>query len=923
MNAIEIEVEVCKLVESPFDAATFAFAFLEAYGSKSATIKKLQSSVKTSTNKSDVEGGVLQRSNIHILACAPGTVNDALQRLRDSAATTKHKCKYVLATDGEQLGAEYLIEGEILQCDFTDLPNSFGFFLTLAGISTTKAIRENPFDIRATSRLNKLYVEILKVNPSWTKPERQEDLNHFMAQLIFCFFAEDTRIFEGEGLFTDTVQTMSAADSSNTHEVLSEIFRAMSLSVKQRAASGNTPRWANKFPHVNGGLFGDRLEVPAFSKIARSYLREIGNLDWKHVNPDIFGSMIQAVADPDERAELGMHYTSVPNILKVLNPLFLDELREQLEAAGESTRKLLNLRKRMAHIRVFDPACGSGNFLVIAYKEMRKIEATINELRGEKYRKSEIHLTNFRGIELKHFSAEIARLALVIAEYQADELYRGQDLALAEFLPLSKDNWIRQGNALRMDWLKVCPPFGKTDGGAKTYEDDLFQTPLDQPEMTFANEGGEVFICGNPPYVGSTWQSKDQKSDLKLVFAGRAKSWKSLDYIAGWFMKAVDYKPKASAFVATNSICQGQQVSILWPLIFESNHRIHFAYTSFKWVNLASLNAGVTVAIIGLTRSRIEIAKIFANTGAKKEQLVEVDNINAYLVAGVRVEVGKISIPLNGLNEMSFGNKPVDGGHLLLTRSERDALALPKKAEQKFTKRIYGSSEFIRGGLRYCLWITDEFVEEALEFQAIEARVENVKKVRLESRDKGANKMAEVPHQFREMNTANNATIIIPSVSSESREYLPVGYIPAGDVVSNLAFALYDGPLWNLSFIASTLHLTWIATVCGKLKTDYRYSNTLGWNTFPVPTLTEKNKADLTESAKNILLARERYWPATIAEMYDPKRMDKEFPEVRAAHEHNDLVLERIYIGRRFKNDTERLEKLFAMYVEMTEKEKK
>src|SRR5690554_4792138 len=308
----------------------------------------------------------------------------------------------------------------------------------------------------------------------------------------------------------------------------------MNTKREDRAAAG-IPRWDDEFPYVNGRLFSGSDEVPRFSRIARSYLLHVGGLDWTRINPDIFGSMIQAIADDDERGELGMHYTSVPNILKVLNPLFLDDLHAKLEEAGDNPRTLLNLRKRIAKIRVFDPACGSGNFLVIAYKEMRAIEAEINLRRGERDRASDIPLTNFRGIELRDFPAEIARLALIIAEYQCDVLYRGQKLALAEFLPLRNENWIVCGNALRVDWEKVCPSENNT---VRLISDDLFQTPLDQTEINFSNEGGEVYICGNPPYLGSTWQDSNQKADLQGVFAQRCKSWKSLDYVAGWFMKA-------------------------------------------------------------------------------------------------------------------------------------------------------------------------------------------------------------------------------------------------------------------------------------------------------------------------------------------------------------------------------------------------
>jgi len=916
MNAVEIEQAISELSLQPFDAAEFPFEFLAAFGHKETALKRLRTG---NSNKSDVPGGVLQTKDIHIAVCEAGTVGDTLTALRASPATTKAKAKFILATDGQTLEAEELNSGETIACDYPDFPDHFGFFLPLAGISTIKEIRDNPIDVRATARLNKLYVELLRENPEWALDERRADMNHFMARLVFCFFAEDTDIFNGEGLFTHTIEQMGERDGSNTHEVLQAIFRAMNIKVAERAnAEPRLPNWANSFPYVNGGLFSGSTEVPRFTRMARTYLIHAGNLNWKQINPDIFGSMIQAVADDEERGALGMHYTSVPNILKVLNPLFLDELREQLEAAGENKSKLLNLRKRMARIRVFDPACGSGNFLVIAYKQMREIEADINNRRGELHLRSEIPLTNFRGIELRDFPAEIARLALIIAEFQCDVLYRGQKDALAEFLPLDAQNWIVCHNALQLDWLSVCPPTGT---GMKLVANDLFNTPLEQAEIDFANEGGETYICGNPPYLGSTWQTAEQKADLQAIFAKRVKNWKSLDYVAGWFMKAADYGTKtnaAAAFVSTNSICQGQQVPILWPLVFSTGNKIAFAHTSFKWANLASHNAGVTVVIVGLSSQTKSVRRLYSITNSGKSDAVdvkEVEHINAYLVSGANVMVDKAPRPLGELTEMLRGNMPYDGGHLLLSKDEVDALGLTLEQHARFVRRIYGSAEFIRGLERYCLWIEDADLEEAMRIDAIQQRIEGVRAMRLMSRDSGANQMAARAHQMREMNIGKSQTIVMPCVSSESRAYLPVGLVDQNSSVTNLAFALYDAPLWNMALCASRLHLVWIGTVCGKLKTDFRYSNTMGWNTFPVPLLTEQNKADLTACAENILLAREAHFPDTIADLYDPEKMPE---NLRHAHERNDEVLERIYIGRRFKNDTERLEKLFELYTKMT-----
>lgn len=909
MNPVEIEEAVAALAAQPFDGERFPYAFLEAFGNKPTTIKRLRSGA---SNKSDLAGGVLQANNIHIKVCPPGKATETMAALRDSPATRRAKTKLILATDGEEFQAEDLTGAAVIVCDYPDFPDYFGVFLPLAGIATVRQISESAFDVKATGRLNRLYMELRKTNPDWDTSERRHDMNRFMARLIFCFFAEDTGILTRAD-FTPTIEKMS--DRFNTGAVIRELFRAMNTREEDHRAAG-IARWARGFPYVNGGLFSGSADVPNFSPVARSYFLHIGRLDWKQINPDIFGSMIQAVADDEERGALGMHYTSVPNILKVLNPLFLDDLREKLKEAKDNPRKLLNLRNRMARIRVFDPACGSGNFLVIAYKTMRAIEDEINKRRGEPGHPTTIPLTNFRGIELRDFPAEIARLALIIAEYQCDELYRGQKEALADFLPLDAQNWITCGNALRLDWLSVCPPTG-TGVTVKYHENDLFDTPLEQPAIEFANEGGETYICGNPPYLGSTWQKPEQKDDLKHLFKGRSNRWKSLDYVAGWFIKAADYSQQATAataFVATNSICQGQQVPILWPLLFKTGHQIAFAHTSFKWANLASHNAGVTVVIVGISKSVGPVQKLYGLGEDGKVVVRQVEMINAYLVSGANVIVQQASESLAGIAKMDFGNKPVDGGNLLLSTAEVKDLDLSPLQYKCFVRRTYGAAEFIRGLSRYVLWISDKHLSEAMQIGSIHERVEKVRKMRLASRDKGAREMASRAYQMREMNIGSHHTIIVPCVSSENREYLPVGLLDHRSTVSNLAFALYDAPLWTMALIASRLHLVWIATVCGKLKTDFRYSNTMGWNTFPVPLLTEKNRADLTRSAENILLAREAHFPATIAELYDPRKMPE---NLRHAHDRNDEVLERIYIGRRFKNDTERLEKLFGLYVKM------
>jgi hypothetical protein len=912
MNAVEIEEAITALSDLPFEANEFPFAWLEAFGNKATTLKRLRSG---SSNSSDLENGVLQRNNIHMSTCATGSVASTLEALRLSPKTTAAKCKFILATDGEWLEAEDLNTSETVACKYEEFPDHFGFFLSLAGISTVQQIRDNPIDVRATSRLNQLYAELLRENPDWESEDGRHNMNHFMAKLIFCFFAEDTGIFMGEDLFTKTVEQMSDSREGNIDSVIRECFRSMDTKVEDRAKS-KLPRWADAFPYVNGELFGGENLVPKFTRRARSFLIHAGRLDWQAINPDIFGSMIQAIAEDEERGELGMHYTSVPNILKVLNPLFLDDLREQLEAASDNARKLLNLRTRMAKIRVFDPACGSGNFLVVAYKQMREIEFEVNKRRGEAERASDIPLTNFRGIEIRDFACEVARLALIIAEYQCDVAYRDQKSALAEFLPLDSKNWITCGNALRLDWLSICPPTGET---AKIQSDDLFETPLDQSEIDFANEGGETFICGNPPFSGSVQQNAKQKEDMSLVFAEKLKTYKDLDYVAAFYLKAAYFNKIAgtkSALVATNSITQGEQVAMLWPIVFAFGNKIEFCYRSFGWKNLASNNATVTCVVVGLNCKPSLEKKIFS-----EDEVKSVKNISPYLIEGGDLIVKKQTNPISFLPPMVKGNQPSDNGNFILTKVERDNLTNKHPDARHLIKRFIGARDFIQGSERYCIWIEDEQLALANSIPEINKRVESVRRFRSSSKGTQSRSHASTPHKFVYAPHKQGLSLIIPRVFSEKRAYITAGLINgSGSIISDTATAMYDASLIDLSIISSKLHLVWIATVCGKLKTDFRYSNTLGWNTFPVPTLTEKNKQDLTKCAEDILLAREAHFPKTIADLYKPDDMPN---DLRAAHERNDEVLERIYIGRRFKNDTERLKKLFELYSKMIEAEEK
>ena len=920
MNAVEIEEAVSELARQPFDAEAFPFEFLRAFGRKDVELKRLKAN-----NSSDVDGAVLRRDSIHLAVSAPGGAEAAFAALKASPKTAANRVKFVFATDGAEVLAEETATGDFRTFPLPELDRHFGFFLPLAGISAVRQIKDNPIDVKAVGRLNKLYLELLRENPEWAKEAKRPELNRLMARLVFCFFAEDTGIFTGDNLFTASVRQFSEdrAGLTNTDQVLGQLFLAMATPTQHdgkpdgryRHAAG-VKAYADAFPFVNGGLFENAGEVPRFSRAARNYLLHAGELDWKEINPDIFGSMIQAVADDDERGSLGMHYTSVPNILKVLNPLFLDELNEKLGEAGDSVRKLKALRRRLSRIRVFDPACGSGNFLVIAYRQMREIEHEIVQRTGDDPR-SMIPLTNFYGIEIKGFAAEIARLALLIAEFQADSRLISQQAARSMVLPLHKSGKIVEGNALQLDWLEVCSP------AAPVQEDWDFGAPTGRLALEENGLGGaqvETYICGNPPYIWSNDQTQSQKGNLDSLFSTHTKLWKQLNYVSGWFLKAAQYDADHganSAFVSINTVCQGQHVDALWPSLLSRGVRISFAHTSFKWSNLASNNAGVTVVIIGLSAKTDERsnAVLYAGEGDGSERR-QVANISPYLVPGPDLIVRKRSRPVSLIPEMVRGNMPYDGGNLLLS-SDEVRTEIPSQASH-LTRRIFGSEELIYGLVRHCIWIDEGSLEVAMRVPAVATRVAATREMRLRSTDAGAQALALTPYRFREMNAGKVMTLVMPAISSENRQYLTASLINPKEVITNRNYGIIDQDLWPLSLMSGRMHLVWISTVCGRLELRYSYTNTLGWNTFPVPRLTDEDKADLTRCAEDILLAREAHFPATIAELYDPEGMDRDFPNLSRAHERNDETLERIYIGRRFRNDTERLEHLFALYTKMT-----
>lgn len=889
MNPTEISDALEELVSTPFDPDEFPYGFAAATGNAKATVSKLRSGTR-SLNRSKLPRAVLLSKKFYYAPAELGDFDGVLAQLRTDKNTAKYKPAVLIATDGTDLAAEHLASGETLRCSYREMHRHFGFFLPAAGMTRYKAAEENEVDVKATGKLAKLYDALLKKNPDWADERRRHDLNQFMTRLVFCFFAEDVGIFSKDQ-FTRLVVNHAGEKGAEAHIAIVQAFEAMNM---PRDAREDLPTWTRELEYVNGGLFADRIDCPEFDKASWGYFQDAARLDWQEINPDIFGSMIQSIADPKARGELGMHYTSVPNILKVLGPLFLDDLDASIEKAWDKPNALKKILERLSRIHVFDPACGSGNFLVVAYRQLReremKILARMGDLSGQTQVQmwSSISLANFHGIELTDFGAETAKLALFIAEYQSNAAMAELFGAAAEALPLRDGGHIVRGNALRLDWEDVCPPPRKDE---------------------------EVYIAGNPPFLGKAQQDPHHKADKDYLFGGLGRNYKAFDYVVGWFYKAGQYiegRSAQAALVATNSIAQGDAASTIWSLILEETREIGFAHRTFKWRNNAAANAAVMCVIVGVRNKSGAPKRLF--NGALESQA---SHINNYLLNLPDVRIKKSGYSIFGLPDMQFGNMPYDAGNLLMTREERDRMVKRHPEAGEFIRRFMGSQEVVKGIERYCLWIDDDDLEKAMQIDGIAERVEATRAARLNMKDKAGQKLANSPHQFREHYAAEKSAILVPRVTSERRPYLPVERVGTDVISSDLNQVLYDAPEWCLALIASRLHLVWIGTVCGRLESRFRYSNSLGWNTFPVPRFTEAQLEALTTSARMILKTRYMHHPKTIAELYDPNEMPEDLREV---HRQNDELLETMYIGRPFKNDTERLEKLFKLYTARVEK---
>jgi len=882
MTIDQIEENLKKLFESKICEETFFFDFLLAYGSPKASVSRLK---KGDYNLSTTPGEVFWKKKAFFKIEKNIDLHKLIDELKRDSQITKANPLFIIVTDFKILLSIDTKINDTLDIPIEELPRYFDFFLPLAGMEKAQIQRENLADKKAAEKLARLYDLIIEEN-SFKNPETIHSLNVFLSRLLFCFFAEDTGIFS-ENKFTNAVMSHTAENGSDLSDYLSKIFKV--LSDKKR--SSNIPQFLQSFPYVNGGLFKEKIPVPKFSKKSRKTIIECGSLNWKKINPDIFGSMIQAVVHHGERGSLGIHYTSVENIMKVIRPLFLDDLYNEFEKAGDSKKKLKSLLQRLYNLKIFDPACGSGNFLIIAYKELCKLEMEVfKKLHGQqmRFQFSGINLNQFYGIEIDDFAHETAKLSLYLAEHQMNLEFKKTFGETKPTLPLDKGGNIVCENAARIGWETVCPK----------------------------DNNSEIYILGNPPYLGAKLQQENHKEDLKTVASGLER-FKNLDYISCWFIKATDYILETTnkfSFVSTNSICQGEHVSLLWPPLLKKGIEIEFAHQSFKWTNSAKGNAGITCVVIGIRNLSKNNKYLYENSIKKK-----VRNINPYLIPREDIIIQKRTNSISQLPEIYFGNMPRDGGYLVLKSDERRTLISSNSQSEKFILKYLGSREFIRGQDRYCLWIEDIYAEEAFNIKEIKERIKKVENFRLKSNALSTKQYAKEPHKFVQISYQKKPSIIIPSVSSERRNYIPIGFLDDKTVVSNSAFAIYDPPHYLFSIISSRMHMTWVRTVAGRLETRYRYSSDLCYNTFPFPEITDRQKNALKERTFEILDEREKHPERTLAELYDPDKMPRGLLE---AHQRNDIAIDKCYRKKPFASDEERLEYLFKLYAEMIEKEK-
>lgn len=882
---------------------TFFFDFLKLFGTPNATITALRNNNK-SRNIALQPGDYGLTKKIYFRAIAEGDVSEALEALLKEEKLQQEKVRFFLVTDYTKLAAYDARVDDSLEIDLSDLRRNYDFFLPLTGqYEKPLAYSPHPADTKACEKMGRLY-DIIKTLNHYDD-SNLHDLNVFLTRLLFCFFAEDTSIFSIPGQMTQAMMALTQKDGSDLSAFFTQLFEVLDLPL-QSPERQHYSATLQAFPYVNGGLFSESCQVPVLNARARNILIDSGKLTWSEISPVIFGSMFQSVMNPEQRHELGAHYTSEKNIFKVINPLFLDDLKAELANILElklkavKKRRLEEFQYKLSQIKIADPACGCGNFLVVAYRELKElelkaVEALLN-LDGTsdrsifmddwKSKYSKVSINQFYGIEIEEFPVDIARVSMWLMEHVMNRKFGALLGQVLPSIPLRDAAKIVCANALTTNWEEVFP-------------EDL------------------TFIMGNPPFGGSSTITKAQKAELLSVFGGLKQSG-ILDFVTAWFAKAGKFIQKHSsvecAFVTTNSISQGEQVAPLWGYLFGLGLHINFAHQTFQWKNEAKDNAGVYCVIVGFAQQERATKKLFVYETPKSEaQTFSVKVINGYLLeTRESVFVKSSSRALQAPRPMVYGNKPTDGRNLIIEAKDVEPF-LTDKLVKPFVKKLIGAKEFLHQLPRYCLWLVDAS-EDVLTQPIVAKRIEACRQKRLLSSEPD---LAQRPHLFRDLNNPEIA-LVVPCHSSERRDYIPMGFVDSSTIVTNANMIVPNGTLYDFGILESRMHMTWMRTVCGRLESRYRYSRDLCYNTFPWPKASEAEQQRIENLAENVLTAREMHPDMTLAELYDPDKMPE---DLRRAHTELDSAVEALYRKRPFANDEERLKHLFARYERLTQGE--
>jgi hypothetical protein len=808
--------------------------------------------------------------------------------------------QYVLVSDFESFQLYDLDKGDEYDFNLIDLPNQIHLFGFISGYKPRIYHDEDPVNIQVAEKMGELHDKLLDNGFDG------HVLEIFLVRLIYCLFADDTGIFPKDH-FHYFLETRTNSNGSDTGAILATIFQTLNRSSDYRQKS--TDEELQQFPYVNGLLFDENLPIPLFTANMRNILLECCSFNWGRVSPAIFGSMFQAVMDKEKRRNLGAHYTSEKNILKVVRGLFLDELLQEFEKVKFDNNKLKQFHDRISHLRFFDPACGCGNFLIITYRELRKLEIKIlyqlHHLSGVELIQlvtdvsehlSKIDVDSMYGIELEEFPARIAEVALWLTDHQMNmELSRVFGHSILR-LPLKKSPHIHHGNSLQMNWNLVVPRSSSAD---KT----------------------NIYILGNPPFVGKKARSIDQNRDMELVF-GKTINYGNLDYVCCWYSKAAKFIANTNnqvAFVSTNSITQGEQVSLLWQHLLPYNLKINFAHRTFRWANEARGKAAVFCVILGFATFDKPSKQIFDYDEPDAEPLeIKAHQITPYLIDGDVSLIISRRKPICSVPELSFGNMPNDGGNLLFTEEEMETFLTKEPNAKKFVRPLISAHDFLHGKKRYCLWLINAEPDELKTMPEVIKRIESVHKYRASSKRAATRKLADYPYLFGEIRQPNSNFVLIPLHSSENRKYIPMAFFEKFNIVNNSCASLPNATLYHFGVLQSTMHMAWMRQICGRLEGRYRYSNNIVYNNFPWPENPSEAKIKQVEIAAQGVLESRNFFPnSTLSDLYDPNIMPKVLVD---AHRELDRKVDSCYRSsntnrsKSFKTELTRLEFLFDLY---------